>query len=389
MKILHLINYYQPKIGYQEYFLAKKQIELGHDVFFITSDRYFPFSNYKESYEPLLGKRKINSGKFIEYGATVFRLKPLVEISPSFIKNPFIIIRGVNKKIKKIDPDLIVCHGTTIPLSVQLAKHKFLNKKPFIIYDDHQGYPSQKKIIFHKIYGFIFSTFFKKLILKSQDRIIAVSDHTKEFLKEIYGLDDSIISVAPVGVDTKTFYYSEESRKNIRKKLKLGDDDVVSIYTGKLSAYKGINEIIDAHLELRKLYKNYFQIFIGFSQDKKIIERLKSINSIILIDSVSNDHLYKYLSASDFGIWPSHVTISHYEAMACKLPIIVSDLDVAKERVKWDNGFSLNELSSESIFNACVKLIDEKDLRLTMGINSLNAVKKELSWDTIVNSFLA
>ena len=80
MKILHLINYYQPKIGYQEYFLAKKQRELGHEVFFITSDRYFPFKNYKKSYQSLLGPRIIKPGIFIEDKIIVYRLKPFLEI---------------------------------------------------------------------------------------------------------------------------------------------------------------------------------------------------------------------------------------------------------------------------------------------------------------------
>ena len=46
MKIVHLVDYFQPKVGYQEYFLALEHQKLGHDIRVITSDYYFPFVNY-------------------------------------------------------------------------------------------------------------------------------------------------------------------------------------------------------------------------------------------------------------------------------------------------------------------------------------------------------
>ena len=42
MKIIHVVDYFQPILGYQEVFLAKEQAKLGHDVVVITSDRYAP-----------------------------------------------------------------------------------------------------------------------------------------------------------------------------------------------------------------------------------------------------------------------------------------------------------------------------------------------------------
>jgi glycosyltransferase involved in cell wall biosynthesis len=388
LRILHLINYYQPKIGYQEFFLAKKQKELGHEVFFITSDRYFPFQNYKNSYEPLLGPRKIKSGKFIENGIIVYRLKPLFEINISFIKSPFIVIKGVAPIIEELKPDLIICHGTTIPLSVQLSKINFSQNKPFIIYDDHQGYPSKYKLLLHKIYGKIFSFFYLNDILKTKDKIIAVSHHTRDFLIDIFGFSNKDIEVAPVGVDTGAFYFSINSRIQIRKKLNLSENDIVCIYTGKISNYKGIPELLQAYQNLKMKYDNFYLILIGFIQDQNIKKVIDTIDSVIYLESVENKKLYKYFSASDFAIWPDHVTISHYEAMACKLPIIVSGLDVSKERIKWGNGFSLNTLSNKEIYDKCELLIADGNKRKKMGRKSFEAVNKELSWDSIVKQFL-
>ena len=56
MKIVHLTSYFQPQLGYQEYFLAREHIKLGHDVWVVTSDRYFPFPDYDKTVKNILGR---------------------------------------------------------------------------------------------------------------------------------------------------------------------------------------------------------------------------------------------------------------------------------------------------------------------------------------------
>ena len=45
MKIVHLMGYFVPELGYQEYYLAKKHKQMGHDVYVIASDLLYPFPN--------------------------------------------------------------------------------------------------------------------------------------------------------------------------------------------------------------------------------------------------------------------------------------------------------------------------------------------------------
>ena len=51
MKIVILIDYFQPKLGYQEFFLAKEMQKLGHQVYVATSNYYFPFPDSLYAYE--------------------------------------------------------------------------------------------------------------------------------------------------------------------------------------------------------------------------------------------------------------------------------------------------------------------------------------------------
>ena len=48
MKIAHVVSYIQPEFGYEEYYTAREQAALGHEVHVITSDRIFPFNDVEK-----------------------------------------------------------------------------------------------------------------------------------------------------------------------------------------------------------------------------------------------------------------------------------------------------------------------------------------------------
>ena len=46
MKIVHVVDYLMPDMGYQEFLLAQYNLLDGHEVFIITSNKYYPVPNY-------------------------------------------------------------------------------------------------------------------------------------------------------------------------------------------------------------------------------------------------------------------------------------------------------------------------------------------------------
>jgi hypothetical protein len=81
MRILHVINYFQPQLGYQETFLAKMHSEMKNDVYVLTSDRYDPYLFRGNTAIKILGDRIKGSGFFIEEGIKTIRLKSYFETS--------------------------------------------------------------------------------------------------------------------------------------------------------------------------------------------------------------------------------------------------------------------------------------------------------------------
>ena len=105
-KIVHVVDYLMPDMGYQEFLLPKWNAKTGSEVYIITSDRYYPLENYDDTWGKTIGKRICGTGETSYKGVNIIRLPTLFE----FKTRPF--IKGLTKVISNLDPDLLFIHGT-------------------------------------------------------------------------------------------------------------------------------------------------------------------------------------------------------------------------------------------------------------------------------------
>ena len=75
MRIVHVVDYSMPQMGYQEFLLPKYNAAAGHEVIILTSDRYFPVPNYEDTWKEFLGPRIIGCKSEIIHGVQIERLK--------------------------------------------------------------------------------------------------------------------------------------------------------------------------------------------------------------------------------------------------------------------------------------------------------------------------
>jgi glycosyltransferase involved in cell wall biosynthesis len=104
-------------------------------------------------------------------------------------------------------------------------------------------------------------------------------------------------------------------------------------------------------------------------------------------DAVPNKELYKFYSAADVAVWPLEGSLSIMEAMACKLPVIISDTSQVNERVGYGNGLTYAGEDPADLARQMEKLLDP-DMRKRMGANGRKAVEESLNWETIARQFL-
>ena len=118
-------------MGYQEYFLAKEQVKMGHKVYIVTSNLYFPFPNYEQNFQNILGPRKFNVGNKNIDGIEVLCL-------PIYFEQPGkrVMLKNLKEKVFGIKPDLVIAHGEYSFFNLQVYYWKKKLKYSLVI-DSH------------------------------------------------------------------------------------------------------------------------------------------------------------------------------------------------------------------------------------------------------------
>ena len=121
-----------------------------------------------------------------------------------------------------------------------------------------------------------------------------------------------------------------ENKKEIRKKLNLNEDDLILIYTGRINYDKGIHVLLNSLERLNKRYNKLTLLIVG--EDEININKLDKFNYLeikkIKVFPYSNK-VDEYLKVSNIFILPSYregFGVSVIEALACGLPVVVSDI---------------------------------------------------------------
>ena len=365
---------------------------MGHDVYVIASDMLYPFPNIETMLKEAGAKdasRKRKFGFSIVDGIKVYRLKCFFEYSD------FILVNGLKQTLAKIKPDIVFAHESRQGLPALAAYYKSLFNYNLVV-DQHDFY---HKIPNHhwrkKLFRFLDYSLFRKFIvdysLSNADRIIAVTKETKEFLIKTHKIEPKNISVIPLAVDTDFFKFDNKARIDLRKKFNIKETDIALIFSGTIVRRKNIELLLEALSEIKN--ENIKLLIVG-SGDNLYMQELKNLSKKLGIEDKTiftgfvrrNDVKY-YFSAADIGVWPGNNSVSIMEAMACRLPITMVDLQLS-HLVGYNNGLKFPQHNKEKLKEALEKLIGNKKLRVSMAKNSISTIKKHYSYDTIAKRFI-
>lgn len=200
----------------------------------------------------------------------------------------------------------------------------------------------------------------KKVWEKSRAVIANSAGLQKKALETYPGLD---VKVIWNGVDTERFV----PKQNRAKSLKV-------LCVSRLTENKGIENLIKAVANLKN---NDIKLTIaGTGREEKRLKRmvlsLKAGSKIVFTGHVQHGKLASIYQQNDVFVLPSKgegMSNTVLEAMACGLPIMITDTGGTAELLKG-NGFKIEKMGSKTIEQYLIQLMRNPELRSEFGKKS-------------------
>jgi glycosyltransferase involved in cell wall biosynthesis len=231
--------------------------------------------------------------------------------------------------------------------------------------------------------------------LAVSERIIAVSEKTKEDFLRQNQIPSDKISVIYNGVDSEKFS-PKISGDLIRETYSVGDSQIILTVGGNI-ILKGTVFVIYALNEIVKVLPKVKLIIIGI--DGKSRERLHQMlrnlriqDNVILVDRIPNYEMPRYYSSSDVVVLPSlseNFPVVALEAMSSGKPVVASRVGGIPELVSDNNnGILVSPANVEQLVDALLRLLENSSLRSRMGNAGRRTVEEKFDWKKIGQLYL-
>jgi glycosyltransferase involved in cell wall biosynthesis len=227
------------------------------------------------------------------------------------------------------------------------------------------------------------SSVFWQLVLKDcgqADILLVNSDYVKEtFVKN--GYEAEKICIAYLGI-RKDFF-------DLKTNWDLSDTVVRLLFTGNFGFLKGGQLILECMQQLRETGLRFYLDIVG-SVSMPIPDWVKESNSVIFHGHLSQDRLKSFMETSDIYIFPSYSEGSAQslkEAMAAGMPVIATRQS-GTPIIHGENGYIIQDNSSEALINAIIELTQNDALRGKIGKNAAETIKLGHTWDNYASNVI-
>lgn len=283
----------------------------------------------------------------------------------------------------QIDSDILHCHTWYTFMAGFLAKK--LYDKPLVV-TVHSLEPLRPWKEEQLGNGYKLSSWMEKTGIEAADRVIAVSQGSKEDILKYYNIPEEKVEVIYNGIDLNQY---QKTDVNIARR-KYGIEGKYILFVGRISRQKGITHLLDA---VKYLPRDIKLVLCASSPDtqevlEEVEQKVKLYDNIIWINKmVEKEEIIELYSNAEVFTCPSVYEpfgIINLEAMACKTPVVASATGGIKEVVVHEEtGFLVEPGNPEELAKYINILLNNKDLAIKFGENGRKRVEEMFSWESI------
>ncbi|MBN2571057.1 MAG: glycosyltransferase [Ignavibacteriales bacterium] len=267
------------------------------------------------------------------------------------------------KEIRKDSIDIFFSPYDKLPVSLKIPKVLTIHDLLFVFLDN-VGY--RKRFLYNKLY-----LAYRRQMAYSANRIVTVSEYSKNDILKLWGLPEGTISVIHNGISSR---FRKIEIKTEDRQLFLNRFSIVKpfiLYVGNFMPHKNVLSLIHAYSQLPANYINDYQLVLCGKKDKHAnqlqsqIEKINLQNHAIFTNNVDDDELLKLFNLADLFIFPSFYEgfgLPPLEAMACGTPVISSNSSSLPE-VLGNAPLYINPDDSQKISDRITEVLNSKSLQ--------------------------
>ena len=340
-------------------------------------------TEYKNSQVVFIKKNKIiNFFDLIIYNLAKYLLKKERVMSYRYILQRLYFLNKVSKNLKKGNYDKILLENhPTLFLSLKWRKNfkKYEGRYYYHLHNEQS-----------KLYGC-------KDIIKNCKKILCVSGFIKNNIENLIGRKDNVFILKNC-VNNSSFdiNMSNEEKIKLKEKYNIKNNEIVLLFTGRVSAEKGINELLLAVDKIKE--QNFKLIIVGSfffdtnlknnlnTELKKYVDKVK--DKVVFTGFVKHSEIAKIYNISDIAVLPSIVNdaapLTILESMASSLPIVTTNSGGIPEYAKDGCAIILerDENLVTNIASSLSLLINDKEKRKNMA-----SISKKNSQELTLDNF--
>jgi glycosyltransferase involved in cell wall biosynthesis len=324
-----------------------------------------------------------------------YRYKVLKNYQPGRVEGALSFLSpGVIPELRKGPYDMVVIFGWSTPVCLMALVAARLRRIPVMVYGDSVTlFESQNGWLKRRIKKLVLGALFRRI-----SAFLTMGTLNRAFYQS-YGAPLKRFFFCPYPVDNDFFAARAErarrQREEVRARYGIPADLVLLLFVGKLLPRKRPQDVLAVLERLQPGQPSLGAVLVGegelqFSLEAEI-QKL-GVKNVFLLEFKNQTELPEVYAIADIFVLPSqyeHWGLVANEAMACRLPVVLSDRTGASGDLvtEGENGFVYPCGDVEGFAAAVERLASDSALRERMGRHSQEIIQN-FSYDRCVEGIL-